>query len=181
MAQPFVGEIIAFGGNFAPLAYMQCAGQILPIAEYDTLYALIGTTYGGNGTTTFGLPDLRGRLPIGQGQGPGLSTYIIGQAGGTENVTLTPQQMPIHNHSLLAATTPASSNTPSTSTYLAAQVNANTQSTAYLYAPYNAATQVSLAVQSVTPTGKTLPHTNIQPLQVINYCIALYGVFPSQG
>lgn len=181
MAQPFIGEIIVFGGNFAPLGYMQCAGQSVQISSNDALYYLIGTTYGGDGVTTFNMPDLRGRVAIGAGQGPGLANYVMGQAAGTETVTLTSQTMPLHNHALMASASPGAVPAPSSSTYLATQVNANTTSTAYLYAPYNANTAVKLAVQSVSNAGGGQPHNNVQPVQAINYCISMYGVFPSQS
>src|ERR1700749_2572272 len=103
MAQPYVGEIRMFAGNFAPAGWMFCAGQLLPISEYETLFNLIGTTYGGDGQSTFGLPDLRGRLPIHMGQGVGLSTRFLSETGGVETVTLTLQQLPQHNHSLFAS------------------------------------------------------------------------------
>src|SRR5512134_3759257 len=104
MAQPYVGEIRMFAGNFAPAGWMFCEGQLLPISENETLFALIGTTYGGDGQETFGLPNLQGRVPIHQGQGPGLSGYLIGEAGGVEGVTLTANQIPIHSHPLTGST-----------------------------------------------------------------------------
>src|SRR3954468_6024 len=104
MAQPYVGEIRMFAGNFAPAGWAMCAGQLMPISENDTLFTLIGTTYGGDGQETFGLPDLQGRIPIHQGQGPGLpSSYTVGETGGVETVTLTTQQMPSHNHAFMAS------------------------------------------------------------------------------
>src|ERR1700744_3298393 len=102
MAQPYVGQIMMFAGNFAPAGWMTCQGQTLPISEYDTLFNLIGTTYGGDGQSTFKLPDLQGRVPIHQGPGGGLATYVMGQTGGAETVTLTTQQIPQHNHMVLA-------------------------------------------------------------------------------
>src|SRR3954452_13991751 len=112
MAQPYVGEIRMFAGNFAPAGWAMCAGQLMPIAENDTLFTLIGTTYGGDGQETFGLPDLQGRIPIHQGQGPGTSSYTIAEKGGVESVTLTTQHIPVHNHGYMASTAGGSSGTP---------------------------------------------------------------------
>ena len=103
MSEPFIGDTVAVGFNFAPVNWHLCDGSLLPISQYQALYALIGTTYGGNGTTTFGLPDLRGRIPVGMGQGPGLSNYTIGQMAGSTTVTLNSTQMPAHNHMIVAA------------------------------------------------------------------------------
>ena len=111
MSQPYVGQIMIFGGNFAPAGWMLCAGQLLPISEFDTLFNLIGTTYGGDGEQTFGLPNLQGRVPVHMGQGAGLSSYIIGEAAGTESVTLTTQQIPVHNHLAVAANAAGNSKT----------------------------------------------------------------------
>src|SRR3954447_19768884 len=112
MAQPYVGEIRMFAGNFAPAGWAMCAGQLMPISENDALFNLIGTTYGGDGQSTFGLPDLQGRAPLHMGQGSGLSSYVIGQNGGVESVTLTTQQMPTHNHAAQVSTNPASASSP---------------------------------------------------------------------
>src|SRR5258705_5310213 len=112
MAQPCVGEIRMFAGNFAPTVWMLCEGQLLPISESETLFQLIGTTYGGDGQSTFGLPDLQGRAPLHMGQGPGLSNYIIGQLSGTESVTLTTNQIPSHNHLAMISSNPATSGSP---------------------------------------------------------------------
>ena len=165
MAQPYVGEIRLFAGNFAPAGWMFCAGQLLPISENETLFNLIGTTYGGNGQSTFALPDLRGRVPIHFGNG-----FTLAQNGGAEQVTLTVQQLPAHSHPMLASADPASSPNP------AAHVLAETASTT----PYFAGPPtVPLASQSVTPTGGSQPHDNLQPFLCLNYIISLFGIFPS--
>jgi microcystin-dependent protein len=165
MAQPYVGEIRLFAGNFAPAGWMFCEGQLLPISANETLFQLIGTTYGGDGQSTFSLPDMRGRVPIHQGNG-----FILAATGGTEEITLTTQQIPIHTHLFLASADQANSPNP------AAHVLAETVSTT----PYFAGpTAVPLAPQSVGATGGSQPHTNFQPYQCINYIISLFGIFPS--
>ncbi|MDT4898420.1 MAG: hypothetical protein QOH25_3497 [Acidobacteriota bacterium] len=164
MAQPYVGEIRMFAGNFAPAGWMFCEGQLLPISENETLFQLIGTTYGGDGQSTFGLPDLRGRLPQHQGNG-----FILAEAGGTEEVTLTVNQMPVHNHTFLA--TSASPTTTNPQGALLAQPTATI---------YNAGTSlVAMAAQAILPAGGSQPHTNFQPYLCIDFIISLYGIFPS--
>ena len=167
MAQPYVGEIRLFAGNFAPAGWMLCDGQLLPISENETLFNLIGTTYGGDGQSTFGLPDLRGRVPIHFGNG-----FVQAETGGVESVTITPNQIPAHTHPFMASGDPANSPNP------AAHVLAETVSTT----PYFAgAPAVALAAQSVTSIGGSQPHDNLQPFQCINYIISLFGIFPSQN
>lgn len=165
MAQPYVGEIRLFGGNFAPAGWMFCEGQLLPISENETLFNLIGTTYGGDGQSTFALPDLRGRVPIHQGNG-----FIQAEMGGAEEITLTIQQIPAHAHPFLASADPASSPNP------AGHVLAETVSTTPYYAGPPA---VALAPQSVLPVGGSQPHNNFQPYLCVNYIISLFGIFPS--
>jgi microcystin-dependent protein len=165
MAQPYVGEIRLFAGNFAPAGWMFCEGQLLPISENETLFQLIGTTYGGDGQSTFGLPDMRGRLPMHQGNG-----FILAEPGGAEEITLTSQQIPSHTHLFLASADQANSPNP------AAHVLAETVSTTPYFAGPPA---VPLAPQSVGPAGGSQPHTNFQPYQCINYIISLFGIFPS--
>lgn len=173
--QPFVGQVIAVGFNFAPVGWVLCNGQLLPIAEYEVLYTLIGTTYGGNGQTTFAVPDLRGRSPLGQGTGPGLPPAVIGQAGGSENVTLTTAQVAAHSHTLLASSSSGTTSTPSSSTVLAAQSNPAVT----MYG--TVAGNVTLSPPSVGMTGGSQPHENRQPFNTVNYIIATEGIFPSQG
>lgn len=180
MSQPFVGQIIRVGFSFAPAGWMRCEGQLLPISQYETLFNLIGTTYGGDGQETFALPDLRGRVPLSMGQSPGTSSYVIGQNGGTETVTLTGQQMPQHQHFANAVATGGSSATPGSSNMLANEGPAGTTQV-FTYAPYDAANQTALSASSIAPNQGGQPHENRQPLLVILYCISLFGIYPSQN
>ena len=166
MAQPYVGEIRMFGGNFAPAGWMFCEGQLLPISENETLFNLIGTTYGGDGQSTFALPDLRGRLPIHFGNG-----FILAETGGAEEITLTTQQIPSHTHALLA--------TSSTATQQ--NVSPNVLAQASLFNPYiNINPNVAMAPQAVGPVGGSQPHNNFQPYLCVDFIISLLGIFPSQ-
>ena len=165
MAQPYVGEIRMFAGNFAPAGWAFCEGQLLPISENETLFQLIGTTYGGDGQSTFALPDLRGRVPIHQGNG-----YVLAETGGAEEVTLTVQQIPAHSHPLLASTAVGSSVTP-----VGNVVAASGSSNVYRPAPASAA----MSAQSVTAVGGSQPHTNMQPYLCVSHIISLFGIFPS--
>jgi microcystin-dependent protein len=165
MGQPFVGEIRMFAGNFAPAGWMFCEGQLLPISENETLFQLIGTTYGGDGQSTFALPDLRGRIPIHSGNG-----FVPAETGGAEEVTLTTQQIPAHSHPLLASTGPGSSNAPA----------GNVTGTAAAVKIYLAdAAGGNLDASAMTPTGGSQPHNNFQPYLCISFIISLFGVFPS--
>jgi microcystin-dependent protein len=169
MAQPYVGEIRMFAGNFAPAGWMFCEGQLLPIAENVALFSLIGTTYGGDGQTTFGLPDLRGRIPLHFGNGT-----VLGETGGAETVTLTVQQIPAHGHALLASSGIASGNAPTGSV-----VPATTQ--AATITPYGTdAPLTTLHPSSVDPAGGSQPHNNFQPYLCVDFIISLFGIFPSQ-
>ena len=170
MVQPFIGEIRMFAGNFKPVGWEFCNGQLMPISENTALFQAIGTTYGGDGQETFALPDLRGRLPIHQGTGAGLTGHIAGDNGGVEEVTLTIQQIPIHTHPLLASSNPAQTNAPANQ--VLAQDN-------FVGAdPYVEDTPtVNLAVQSIAPIGGSQPHTNFQPYLGINFIISLFGIF----
>lgn len=170
MSVPYFGEIRIFGGNFAPQGWVLCDGSLLPISENEALYTLIGTTYGGDGVTTFGVPDLRGRAPIGQGQGPGLSNRVIGQSGGVEQVTLTVPQMPAHTHIPVAATT-ASQTTPEGGVWAAQSAAAYS----------DAAPDTPLAAAALLSAGGNLPHENMPPYVTVNYIIAVGGIFPTQG
>lgn len=170
MGQPYIGEIRMFGGNFAPAGWAFCNGQLLPIAENDALFNLIGTTYGGDGQETFGLPNLQGRAPVHQGTGPGLSTYQLGEAAGVESVTLTINQIPIHTHPLLA--TEISAQNP--------QPEGSVLSQSPTIQPYlTDAGQVALSPNAVSPVGGSQPHENMQPFLCISFIISLFGVFPS--
>jgi microcystin-dependent protein len=179
MSQPYVGQITIFGGNFAPAGWMLCAGQLLPISENETLFQLIGTTYGGDGESTFGLPDLQGRVPVHMGQGSSLSNYVIGQRSGTESVTLTTQQLPVHSHAVLAINSPGTSNTPN-NTLLSNEGGAD-KAKVSLYAPFDVtpANMTTLLPSSLSIIGGSQPHENRQPLLVLNYIISLFGIFPT--
>jgi microcystin-dependent protein len=171
MSQPYIGEIRMFGGNFAPVGWAFCDGSLISIAENSTLFNLIGTTYGGNGQTTFALPNLLGRLPIHAGQGL-TQTYVLGALGGAETVTLITGQLPTHNHTLWASTDTANASGPG-GNVLAGTVN----TTPYL----TAAGGVAMNSASVTQVGGSQPHDNMMPFMCVNFIIALYGVYPSQS
>jgi microcystin-dependent protein len=165
MAQPYVGEIRMFAGNFAPNGWMFCDGQLLPISENESLFQLIGTTYGGDGESTFGLPDLQSRVPLHQGNG-----FILAETGGAEEITLTVGQIPQHTHTLLGSAAVGQSSSP--------QNNLMATLVGNLYNP-NAANLVAMNPQSVGPAGGSQPHTNLQPFLCINFIISLFGIFPS--
>jgi microcystin-dependent protein len=166
MAQPYVGEIRMFAGNFAPAGWMFCEGQSLPISEYETLFNLIGTTYGGDGQTTFDLPDLRGRLPIHFGNG-----FTLAENGGVEDVTVTVPQIPAHSHPLLVSANTATGNTPTGN--LTGQVGAT-----QIYR--DVAPAAPMSNLSMTSTGGSQPHSNFQPYLCVDFIISLFGIFPSQ-
>lgn len=179
MDAPFIGTVVLFAGNFAPRGWAFCAGQLLPIAQNTALFSILGTTYGGNGQTTFGLPDLRGRVPLGTGQGPGLATYQLGEMLGVENVTLNTNQMPAHNHAVQVSNGQANSANASGG-YLAGS-NGNLAGDAVIVNAYNGTPNAMLGGNSITLTGNNLPHDNIQPSLGMNYIIALEGIFPSRN
>ncbi|MGY4396801.1 microcystin-dependent protein [Sphingomonas sp. UYAg733] len=180
MSQPFVGEIRMFGGNFAPAGWAHCDGSLQPISENETLFQLIGTTYGGDGQETFALPDLRGRLPIHQGAGSGLSNYVIGESAGTESVTLTLNQIPAHSHTLAASTTPAT--LPSPTNAVPGTVNPTASSySMYVVPGTSTLVQAPMAATSISPQGGSQPHENRMPALAVTYIISLFGVFPSQN
>ncbi|MFA5328470.1 MAG: tail fiber protein [Prolixibacteraceae bacterium] len=165
MAQPYVGEIRMFGGNFAPAGWMFCEGQLLAISENETLFQLIGTTYGGDGQSTFALPDLRGRIPIHQGNG-----FILADTGGAEEITLTINQVPNHGHAAMASSD--SGNSSSGGTYFAASQEK------LVYSSLASPTAAS-APQAIANTGGNQPHTNFMPYICVDYIISLFGIFPS--
>jgi microcystin-dependent protein len=172
MSEPFVGEIRMFGGSFAPAGWAFCNGQLMPISENDVLFNLIGTTYGGDGQETFGLPDLQGRIPLHAGQGPGISqNYQLGEKAGTESVTITSQTTPIHNHALVASTATATNPSP----------NGNILAASATIAPYvidiAGPTLVNTAVQ---PQGGNQPHDNMMPYLCVSFIISLFGIYPTQ-
>ena len=165
MAQPYVGEIRMFAGNFAPAGWMFCEGQLLPISENETLFQLIGTTYGGDGMSTFALPDLRGRVPIHQGNG-----FVLAETGGAEEITLTVQQIPQHTHPLLAFDQPGNQTSPA----------GNRLAHSFNIVPYiNDAPTGDFSPAAVGHTGGSQPHTNLQPYLCVDFIISLYGIFPS--
>jgi microcystin-dependent protein len=176
MAQPYVGEIRIFAGNFAPAGWMFCQGQLLPISEYETLFNLIGTTYGGDGQSTFALPDLQSRVPIHMGNG-----FTLAETGGVETVTLTVNQIPAHSHTATSSTAGGTNAAPASSTILADQVvtGAPSGGTVFAYKP-SGGTQVAMPAATVAATGGSQPHENVQPILVINYILSLFGIFPSQ-
>lgn len=176
MATPYIGQISMFGGNFAPVNYAFCNGQLISISQNTALFSLIGTTYGGNGQTTFALPDLRGRVPVHQGAGPGLSTYVMGQSAGQESVTLLTTQMPVHSHASTQAS--GASDAPATATDPAGRVFAvpTDGSNAYGSVANSAMGGGSLGIQ-----GSSAPHSNMQPFLCISFIIALEGIFPSRN
>jgi len=185
MSQPYVGQILMVGFNFAPAGWMLCQGQTLPISENETLFQLIGTTYGGDGQETFQLPNLCGRVPIHMGQGPGITqNYQIGEAAGVEQVTLTTQQIPNHNHNVqvLTGNTTNNTSTPSGSTILSDEAQSPANS-AFVYVPVGnpATNQVTLAAQTIQIAGGSQPHENRQEYLTVNFAISLFGVFPSQN
>ena len=193
-SEPFIGQIQTFGFAFAPRNWTTCDGQLMAIANNEALYSLLGTTYGGNGQTNFGLPDLRGRVPIHQGTGPGLSNAVLGQMSGVEAVTLTTLQMPLHTHNFVNTSSLASVQTRATAaqaasgSLLARAIDANPSGDAIpqIYVPAGTGgTQVALGGMTVSGTnaaqGGSLPHSNIQPYLTMNTCIALFGIFPTQN
>jgi len=182
MSEPFIAEIIMFGGNFAPRGWAFCDGQLLPIAQNTALFSILGTTYGGDGRTTFGLPDLRGRVPMGPRQGAGLSSHQLGEKGGAENVILTATQIPAHNH---AATSTANAVTPAGNSNDAAgnfwADDAGVSSGTYHTGPATG-TMNSDAVQTeIQNEGGGQSHTNVQPFLGVNFIIALVGIYPSRN
>ena len=171
MANPLIGEIRLFAGNFAPVGWFLCQGQMLAIADFDTLFTLIGTTYGGDGQTTFALPDLRGQVPVHQGSGPGLSARLIGERGGAETVTLSSAQMPAHRHTPMGTSAPASAAAGPGGGLLAATA----------ISVYGRGTpDAPLAPAAIAPAGGGQPHDNMAPFLALNYIISAFGIFPSQ-
>ena len=169
MSQPFIGEIKLFGGNFAIRGWAFCSGQLLAVSQNDALFALIGTTYGGDGQTTFALPDLRGRVPIHQGNG-----HTIGELGGVETVTLTGAQNAQHTHQAIASTSGGSSSTDPTNNFWSRDPGGQV-------AQYRGTSTVTMNAGVLANAGGSQPHNNIMPFLVINFIIALEGIFPSQN
>jgi microcystin-dependent protein len=174
MSQPFIGEIRMVGFNFAPYGWALCNGQLMSISQNTALFSLLGTYYGGDGVNTFALPNLQSRVPIHQGTGPGLTPYVIGQTGGTENVTLTTQQMPQHNHTIGCVNSGGNQASPSNN-YPAME----STGTSLDYS--NSNPNATMGPLTVGFNGNSLPHPNIQPYLCVNFVIALTGIFPSRN
>lgn len=172
MSEPFLGEIRTFGFNFAPNGWALCNGQLLSISQNTALFSLLGTMYGGNGTTNFALPDLRSRVPVHQGTGTGLSAYVVGQPGGTETVTLTTGQMPAHSHSVRTTRNAAQQREPQN------RLLAPSSQEAYRDTPE---TGILMSASMIADAGGGQPHDNIQPYLTVNFCIALAGIYPSRS
>jgi len=179
MSSPFVAEIRIFGCNFAPTGWAQCNGQLLPISQNTALFSLLGTFYGGDGKSTFALPNLTDSAPIhvgGSQPGPGLSTYDLGQTGGTSSVTLLTSEMPLHNHNIATHNLDAGGlQNPAPTVNLAKSSQGNA------YQSNTSANLAQLAPQALSPAGQSFPHNNMMPYLVLNYCIALQGVFPGRS
>lgn len=174
MGEPFIGEIRMFGGNFAPAGWAFCDGQLMPISQNDALFILVGTMYGGDGQSTFGLPNLKGRLPMHFGQGPGISqSYQMGEMAGVESVTLTAQQIPVHNHAFLASGDGGQQAQPGGAYY--AQL-----SSGKLYTASDQTPTFNLNAGVLSPVGGSQPHDNMMPYLCISFIMSLYGIFPNQ-
>jgi microcystin-dependent protein len=180
MSDPYVGQICLFAFNFAPVGWQLCNGALLPVSEYETLFTLLGTTYGGDGVNTFAVPDLRGRLPIGMGTSTQGNNYQIGQSGGQETVTVTTNQMPSHTHTVAANNVAATSPTPSSTSIIGA-LQATTGATSMLFTSAAGAANTTLAAATVGNQGGSIPVSIIQPILAANYCISLFGIFPTQA
>jgi microcystin-dependent protein len=178
MSDQFIGEIRLFGFPRIPDGWLACNGTLQSIANFDVLYSLIGTTYGGDGVTTFGIPDLRGRVPLSQGTGLNLTPRVMGQSFGEPTHTLRSTEMPSHSHALLSTTRPGTTATPAQSVHLAT----SSTSSKPLYAPQAGVSSYNvMAPSSLNQTGNGLPHDNMMPTLTCNYCIAYYGIYPSPG
>ncbi len=175
MSQPFIGQLLLVGFNFAPYQYAPATGQLLPISSYAALFSLLGTNFGGNGTSNFGLPNLQGSCAVGMGQGPGLAQYDLGETGGSQSVTLAPNQMPAHTHAVQTKASIASETTPGGN----ALANSTGAGSIYYKAqPIGNTKQMNPA--AITSAGNGVPHNNMMPYQTLNWIIALNGVFPQR-
>jgi microcystin-dependent protein len=176
--EPYLGQIMIFGGNFNPRGWQMCNGQLMSIAQNSALFAILGTTYGGDGVTTFALPNLQSRIPLHWGTGPGLSNYQIGEVTGTENVTLTQGQMPAHTHMVRAVSATGNQSSPS-NCYLASGTDAISGDTLSNYS--DATPDVTMNAGELTPAGSNIPFSVIQPVLAITFIIATEGIFPSRN
>lgn len=170
MSTPFLGQITLYAFDFALRGWAYCDGQLLPINQNQALFSLLGTSYGGNGTTNFALPNLRGRVPVHWGQGPGLSNYVIGESVGSENVTLLATQIPQHAHQVVASGNPASQGAVTNAVWATGASS-----------PYASSANAAMSPGALTAAGGSQPHPNIAPSLVLNCCIALQGIFPSRN
>jgi microcystin-dependent protein len=177
---PFLGQITIFACNFAPVRWAMCQGQTLSIAQNTALFSLLGVNFGGNGTTTFQLPDLQGRAPIGFGQGPGLSSYEIGETGGVESAPISSGSYPSHSHTLFAAASTATGNQPGGLIEAEGQSGGRGAANLALYSASGAATNLAPTALT-TAAGGSQPHNNVQPYLALNFCIALQGIFPPKS
>lgn len=176
MADQFIGEIRIFGFNFAPTGWAMCNGQLMPIAQNTALFSLLGTQYGGDGKSTYALPNLQGSAPLDQGQGPGLTDRLMGETGGQENVTLISSEMPSHNHTVSCLGSGAGlQGSPQNNVWSGAAG----RTPPALYS--NAGPNSAMNALDTTPVGSNLPHNNMPPYLVLNFCIALQGIFPARG
>ena len=175
MADQFLGEIRVFGFNFPPSGWAQCNGQLLTIGQNTALFALLGTTYGGNGSTTFALPDLSGSVAVSHGQAPALSLYDLGEQGGADTVTLDSSEIPFHTHAIRGQASLGNIQEPAATRSLARSGGAT------IYTSNTSSNVVTMGFQSLAPAGSSLPHDNISPVLVMNVCIALQGIFPPRS
>jgi microcystin-dependent protein len=178
VSDQFVAEIRVFAGNFPPNGWAFCDGQLLPISQNPALFSLLGTTYGGNGTSNFALPNFQGSAPMQQGQGPGLSDYVLGQSGGEQSVTLLTTELPTHTHVAMADTGPGTQTSPAGGVWAEARKGKNPTDR---YAPSAGTANVSMSGSALTPAGGNQPHNNMQPYLCLTFIIALTGIFPSRG
>ena len=177
MSNPFVAEIRIFAGNFARTGWALCNGQLLPISQNTALFSLLGTTYGGNGTSNFALPNLQGAAPLNFGQGPGLSLYDLGKTGGETAVTLLQSGIPSHTHNAQCSAAAGTANNPANNCWATAQVGRQAEN------KYSATTGSSplMSSNAISVAGSSLPHNNMPPYLTLNFCIALQGIFPSRS
>lgn len=181
MSDQFLGEIRIFPFNFAPYGWAQCNGQILPISQYSALFSLLGTNYGGNGTSNFCLPNFQGNVPVNQGQGSGLSAYVVGQQGGSTNVTLLYNEMAQHRHNVNADSDKATSANPSGVIFMEGDYPTGTSTSAAIVMYSTLTSPVTMSPLAVGLSGSSLPHNNMMPYLALNYCIAMQGIFPPRS
>jgi microcystin-dependent protein len=184
MTTPYIGQLQLFGFNFAPVGWAVCQGQLLPISQNPALFSILGTSFGGNGTTTFGLPNLQGLAAVGAGQGIGLSPYLVGETAGATSVTIDTSTMPMHNHNLMASSATGTTVNVAGNQLGVSQVGGGKQGASYssqIYSPNPSKATTGMAAKALAVTGGSLPHNNVQPYLTLNYCIALQGAFPPRG